>query len=106
MVRALSRLEDILGRDLPEDLLQFGVDCSFFCFAGSSRKFRGEFIQIKDPTSVVTKSTARDTTCPGIFIQEINEIFLRTTLFIVDWFLLGALGEDCMSARYILGIDI
>src|SRR5271170_3333339 len=106
MVSARSRSENILGRDFAEDLFQFCVDFSFFGFACSGCKFRGEFIQIKDPTSVVTKSTARDTTCPGIFIQEINEIFLRTTLFIIDWFLLGALGEDCMSARYILGIDI
>jgi hypothetical protein len=106
MISAHSRLEDILGRDLAEDLFQFGVDFSFFCFAGSGRKFRGEFIQINDPTSVVTKSTARDTTCPGIFIQEINEIFLGTTLFIIDWFFLGALGEDCISAWYILGLDI
>src|SRR5277367_3745344 len=100
MVSARSRSENILGRDFAEDLFQFCVDFSFFGFACSGCKFRCEFVQIHDPTSVVTKSTARDTTCPGVFIQEINEIFLSTALVVIDGFLLGALGEDYMSARH------
>src|SRR5271154_3652107 len=100
MVSAHSRLKDLPGCNSAEDLFQFCVDLSFFGFACSGCKFLGEFVQIHDPTSVVTKSTARNTTCPGVFIQEINEIFLGTTLFVIDGFLLRALGEDCMSAQH------